>query len=86
MDMEELRGLLTIAQAARALGMSEGGVRRLISDGKLESTSLPGMTRPRLITREAIERFIRERKPRGRPRLSDTGTGAGAPGAVRTDV
>jgi len=66
--MEELRGYYTIEQAALLLRMSVGGVRRLISDKKIATTTLPGTKRPKWITETEIDRHIRERKPRGRQR------------------
>lgn len=68
--MERLNGFYTITQAAELLGMSEGGVRRLLSDGKIAATHLPGMVRPKLITQAEIDRYLQERVPRGRPQGS----------------
>lgn len=66
----ETNDFLTIAQVAAQLGLSEGAVRRLISDNKLTSFSLPGMQRPRLVSRAEVARYQRERQPRGRPPTS----------------
>lgn len=68
--MEGLIGYHTIAQAAALLGITEGGVRHLIAKGGLATTSLPGTKRPRLIPQAEIDRYQRERQPRGRPRAT----------------
>jgi len=67
MGMEGLKGIHTITQAAALLGLTEGGLRKLISYGTIATVTLPGMQRPKLITQAEVERYLRERKPRGRP-------------------
>jgi excisionase family DNA binding protein len=62
--------LLTLAEAAEQLRMSEMSVRRLISDGSLQSVdvSTQSSTRSRTrVSRQALDDFIAERSS-DRPR------------------
>lgn len=60
---------LTVDQAAAALGMAPGGVKKAIEQGRLAATRLggtPERARILLIAPEEIARYRRERRPAGR--------------------
>ena len=48
--------LMTIADAARELGVSESQVRRMITEQHLEA--IPGLNRHKKIRRESLDRLI----------------------------
>jgi excisionase family DNA binding protein len=58
LSSQDLGEVLSTAQAARRLGVSEAWVRRLVAAGRLPAVATP---LGRLIPAEAVERFARER-------------------------
>ena len=66
-SMERFADVLTTKQAAEVLGMSHGAVRHAIADGRIVAFKI-GASNRQFVTREEIERYRRERLPRGRPR------------------
>lgn len=55
-------GVLSLAQAAKELGVTPAALRKAIYDGRLEATKVGAA---HVTSREALERFAAERAPRG---------------------
>jgi excisionase family DNA binding protein len=69
--MTGLQDYLTVAQAARELGLTPQGVRKAVAVGTLQVVRLDGRTN--LVPRSEIERYRREHQTgRGRPPKSRT--------------
>jgi excisionase family DNA binding protein len=64
--MERFTDVLTTKQAAEALGMTHGAVRRAIADKRLASFKV-GASNRLFVTAEEVERYRQERLPSGRP-------------------
>lgn len=68
--MRELTAeILTVGTCAREIGVSTERVRQFIREGRLEAVR--GPLNYRLVRREALEKFMRERKQRNRAGAQD---------------
>jgi excisionase family DNA binding protein len=58
--MAAVENYLTIAEAAKRLGLSAWGVRTAIQEKRIKAVSLDETSRTKLIPREEVERYRRE--------------------------
>ncbi|HEY7181061.1 MAG TPA: helix-turn-helix domain-containing protein [Blastocatellia bacterium] len=59
-----MENVLTVTQAAERLGVADAHVRLLIKQGKLKADKHGSLW---LLTVEEVDRYQKEKKPRGRP-------------------